>query len=75
MEEQTQQTKEEEQQESTISATSNSDDDSERPEKRQRVEHYCYCHAQQETIHASHAQRNKFEITTWRWCPMRRDRV
>ncbi len=28
-------------------ATSNSDDDSERPDKRQRVEHYCYCHGTQ----------------------------
>jgi hypothetical protein len=28
-------------------ATSNSDDDSERPEKKQRVEQYCYCHGTQ----------------------------
>jgi hypothetical protein len=27
--------------------TSSSDDDSEQPVKRQRVEHYCYCHGTQ----------------------------
>jgi hypothetical protein len=29
------------------STTSSSDDDSEQPVKRQRVEHYCYCHGTQ----------------------------
>jgi hypothetical protein len=29
------------------STTSSSDDDSEQPEKRQRVEQYCYCHGTQ----------------------------